>query len=361
VKLTVPTTFEEDFIDAIADYPIRSIYGSLMDEPGARAKKWLPTVGEKEVEAHIARARSKGIGFLYTVNASCSANLEFTAEGQRWLAERLGWLVDAGAEGVVLTNPYVVEMVKKRYPELKVSVSSLANVDSMDKALFYERLGVDVIYLPEYVNRDFKLLRAMSRRLRCELVPLVNLGCLVHCPLRDYHANFISHASESFARGCYLDYSIAKCAQLKAQSPVEFMKAPWIRPEDMSHYEKMGLSHFKLGGREKGREWILRAIASYARRSYSGFLNDLVIGLDGLQPFGDFPIYLDNRKLDGFIDFFAKKDCRLGCEGCSHCAVWLERAIASRGDTESYGQKVDLFLRRFTSGSFRTPLTQAGR
>ncbi len=358
MKLVVPTTFEEPFIEALAEQPVGSVYGSLSEEPGARAKKWLPTVSEEQLEDHIAYCRTRGIGFIYVMNASCNGNREFTGEGQRWLAERLGWLVDVGAEGIVTTNPYIIEMVKNRYPELKVTVSSLVNLDSVDKALFYENLGADTIYLPEYVNRDFKLLRALKKRVGCELVAIANLGCLIHCPLRDYHSNFISHASDSLARGCYLDYSLAKCTQIKSLSPIEVMKAPWIRPEDLTRYERIGITHFKLGGREKGGAWVLRAVAAYAGRTYSGALNDLVIGLDGLDPFGEFPVHLNNGRLDGFLDFFTKKDCRLGCQGCTHCQEWLDRAGSVDGDVQVYGKKIDRLLRRFTSGSFKAPLVR---
>lgn len=343
----------------LAGYPVERVYGSLSDEPGGRAKRWLPSAGEQEVAGHIAQCRSRGIGFVYAMNAACTGAYEFTAEGQKWLAERLGWLVEAGAEGVVTANPYIIEMVKRRYPELRVILSSLVHLDSVDQALFYEDLGVDAIYLPEYINRNFKLLRALKKRLSCELVVILNLACLIHCPLRDYHANFISHASESLDRGCYLDYSLAKCTQLKSASPVEVIKAPWIRPEDLYRYEKIGITHFKLGGREKGREWILRAVAAYAARQYSGNLNDLVIGLDGVDPFGPFPIHLDNTRLNGFLDFFNKKDCRLGCEGCNYCQEWLERAGTVEHNSRQYGAGIERMVRRFTSGSIRTPLARS--
>ena len=359
MRLIIPTTFEQDFPEALAGYPVQCVYGSLSGEPGARAKKWLPEAGEQQVEDHIAQCRSRGIGFVYTINASCSENREFTAEGQRWLAERLGWLAEAGAAGVVATNPYIIEMVKRRYPALRVNLSSLVKLDSVDQARFYEDLGVDAIYLPEYVNRNFKLLRALRKSLSCDLVIILNLGCLVHCPLRDYHANFVSHASASLQRGCYLDYSLAKCSQIKAASPVEAIKAPWIRPEDLARYEEIGFSHFKLAGREKGRQWLLRAVAAYCARRYEGNLNDLVIGLDGVDPFGDLPVYLDNSKLDGFIDFFKKKDCRLGCDGCAHCEEWLRRAVSLGGEVQQYKDRIGRLLGRFTSGSFKAPLAGA--
>jgi collagenase-like PrtC family protease len=361
--LVVPTTFEPEFLQQLTAFPVSAIYGSLSAEPGGRAKKSLPAVAEQDVEEHIAQARARGIGFFYTMNGSCGANREFTAEGQKWLAERFGWLVDVGAAGVVATNPGIIEMLKRRYPELRVVVSSIVNVNSVDKALFFQDLGVDTIYLPEYLGRDFKLLRALKKKLRCELVLILNLGCLVHCPMRDSHANFVSHSSECLDRGCYFDYSLAKCTQIRSTNPVELLKASWIRPEDLGRYEALGFANFKIAGREKGAEWILRAIAAYTDRKYDGALNDLVIGFDGMDmdSLGRFPVRLDNTRLNGFIDFFQKKDCRHGCDGCNHCDEWLARSASFTGDCKAYGEGIERLLRRFSSGSFKAPLTKAVR
>src|SRR3989338_6643295 len=48
VRLIVPTTFERSFIEALADYPVDRVYGSLSSEAGARAKAWLPQGGEQD-------------------------------------------------------------------------------------------------------------------------------------------------------------------------------------------------------------------------------------------------------------------------------------------------------------------------
>jgi hypothetical protein len=139
---------------------------------------------------------------------------------------------------------------------------------------------------------------------------------------------------------------------------VELLKASWIRPEDLSRYEKLGFSNFKVAGREKGAEWILRAVAAYSDRKYEGLLNDLIIGFDGMEPFGKFPVALDNSRLNGFIDFFQKKDCRQGCDHCPHCEEWLARAGSFNGDCKAYGEGIERLLRRFSSGSFKAPLTR---
>jgi collagenase-like PrtC family protease len=144
---------------------------------------------------------------------------------------------------------------------------------------------------------------------------------------------------------------------MKAARPADLIKAPWIRPEDLSRYEDVGIQHFKIAGREQETPWILRAVAAYSARSYQGDLNDLVPGFDALDPFGQFPLRVKNALLEGFIEFFDKKDCRLGCGGCTYCDEWAQRAISAEGDRERYVKGIERFLRRFASGAFRASLT----
>lgn len=358
MELIAPTCFAPQFLAGIQPFPVRYLYGSLPQEPGLRAKAWLPAVNEEELAQHIRQASAQGISFLYTLNATCLANREFTAQGQRWLVERLGWLAEVGGEGVIVANPYIMELIKARFPQLKVYVSTLANVDSPAKARFFLNLGVDGLHLPEYVNRNFTLLRELRQAVDCPLALTVNLGCLLHCPIRDYHANFISHASESLDLGCYIDYSLMKCTLAKLLSPEELLKSPWIRPEDTPVYEEVGISQFKISGRVEDMAWLLKALKAYSTRRYSGDLNDLVSTWHDIAPFGAFPLRLPNSRLDGFIDFFRQSGYSMKCAECSYCHDWAERAVTVAGDPQAYKHCLEQQLHRFISGSFRAPLAR---
>jgi collagenase-like PrtC family protease len=145
---------------------------------------------------------------------------------------------------------------------------------------------------------------------------------------------------------------------MKAARPADLIKAPWIRPEDLSRYEAIGIRHFKIAGREQETPWILRAVAAYSARSYPGDLNDLVTGLGSVDPFGQLPLRIHNALLEGFVEFFDKKDCRLGCDGCTYCEEWAQRAISEDGDRQRYAKGIERILQRFTSGAFRASLTR---
>ena len=130
----------------------------------------------------------------------------------------------------------------------------------------------------------------------------------------------------------------------------------FIRPEDLHFYEEIGIRKFKLVGRARPTEWILTALRAYSQRSYHGnfaeilgtfslyrdiarealrFLElkdiDTPKTLERLRKTNLFrpTIYINNKLLDGFLDFFRKLDCEnTSCRECGYCKRYAERAIS---------------------------------
>jgi collagenase-like PrtC family protease len=122
--------------------------------------------------------------------------------------------------------------------------------------------------------------------------------------------------------------------------PVEFIRAPWIRPEDVGAYEEIGIDCFKIAERSQETSWILRAANAYASRKYDGDLLDIINFPEGLYRFilsqqfpqRDLPDRLkpviDNRKLDGFLEFFRENTCRdRSCDDCGYCERVAEKVL----------------------------------
>ena len=50
----------------------------------------------------------------------------------------------------------------------------------------------------------------------------------------------------------------------------------------------------------------------------------------------DLDVYIDNRSLDGFIDFFLKENCELkSCQECGYCQRVAERVIKINPATQN--------------------------
>lgn len=362
MKLLVPTTFRPEFLEALRGTAAGSVYGALPDDPGMRPKTWIPSVDEAAMAEHIAQARSLGMEFVYTFNASCLGQREFSAEGQRWLAEKIGQWQDLGVKHVTLANPYVAQMVRERAPEIRLHISIVANIDTTNKAQFWEQMGAYSLYVHPNVNRDLRFIKALRQAVRCELTMLVNEGCLLQCPIREYHANLASHFGEALQGGYFMDYPSARCAAIKIATPAQLLKSPWVLPQDLGVYEELGIDTFKLAGRDKSPAWILRAVEAYSSRKYEGNLVDLISGFNDLDRVGGpVGLHIDTRRLDGFLRGFETMDCRRGCGSCRYCDTWAQRAVQLEPEVqEHYVAQVEGALERLARGTFRPRLAGSG-
>jgi collagenase-like PrtC family protease len=365
IALMLPTNWDNQLIERVAPLGPHYLYGSLPAEATLRSSLAVAEATEQQIAAHVAAASAKRIRFIYVMNATCLGNREFSEEGRRDILDRLQWVGEIGAAGVVTANPFLMELLRQNFPGLELHVSVLACVDDPRKAAWFEGLGAAVIHLDPQVNRDFRRLRAIRRAVSCRLSVVVNEGCILSCPIRQYHANMISHSRESIAGRYHVDYCYYKCSLFKERDPAEYLRAPWIRPEDVHIYEALGIQLFKVGGREKMEEgpashtdWIAEVAAAYHVRQCDDVAR-LLIGTPPVVPLFNNPvkrgrIRLNSRRLDGFLRFFQDDRCHLDCSRCDYCGRWAAGAVHVEGENEEYGRVLEAELRRIRLGSYRT-------
>jgi collagenase-like PrtC family protease len=320
--------------------------------------------------------------FSYLLNAPCLGNLQYSKKGYGQLIELLEWIDHARADSVTVGIPYLVDLARKRFPRLKVKVSTTARVNTMRKALQYEDMGVEEIIIDEHINREFKTLEAIRKEVKCNLELIVNNICLWQCPYNYEHVNHDGHASREGEEEqyCYLQYPGYLCLYRKLMNPVELLKSPWIRPEDIPHYEALGYDHFKITERFKRTPLLLENVMAYENRHYEGNLLDLftlprkgaftpvhleyfiqpkhvnIMKISELAKVFDLEvrelIQLDNKKLEGFIEHFKTKDCnQISCSHCRYCETVFEKvAVVKEEEVKRAAQKVRNFSEKLVSG-----------
>jgi len=377
MKFSVACNFEDALLDGLAPYPVYEIYGKLTTDyvGGGRPSFYLPEVGRKEVESFVKKTHEKGIEFNYLLNASSLDNTEYTREGQGKFQELLEWVDGIGADSVTVANINLLRMVKRRAPGLKVRISSHRFTDNARKVRFWVDNGADYIVVSETnIHREFKILEAMKKAAGdVELQLIVNNWCRQDCAIAGNHAVGLSAASRG-GKGFPLDYCSLVCNQLRLNEPVNYLRANWIRPEDLHYYEDMGYHNFKIVERNTPTPILLKRVAAYNARKYDGNLLDLVqnyaypaetfgekgkqfyskkrlvkyflkprtINLTKLTKVIDFgktasvlyplegknPVQIDNRALDGFLDRFETKGCMDDdCESCGYCQLWADKTV----------------------------------
>lgn len=249
-------------------------------------------------------------------------------------------------------------------------------------------MGVEEIIIDEHINREFKTLERIRKTVKCNLEILVNNICLWQCPYNYEHVNHDGHASREGEKedNCYLQYPGYLCLYRKLMEPVELLKSPWIRPEDVHHYEDMGYKHFKITERFKRTPLLIEHVKAYQNRRYDGNLLDLftlprkgaftplhleyfikpehvnIMKISELEKVFDLEvrqlIQMDNRKLDGFIEHFKKMDCnQTSCSQCLYCEKVFEKvAVVDREGVEKASKKVKDFSEKLLSGEiFEAP------
>jgi len=390
MKLRVGSNWDFALIDALQGTSVDALFGKLPFDivGGARPGFVLPQVNRDYVKRYIHACHEKGLEFSYLLNAPCLGNLHYSRKGYGQLIELIEWVDESGADAVTVGIPYLVDLVRKRFPRLKIKVSTIARVNTVRKALQYEDMGVEEIIIDEHINREFKNLEAIRKAVKCNLELIVNNICLWQCPYNFEHVNHDGHASRKGEEEayCYLQYPGYLCLYRKLTEPVELLKSPWIRPEDLPHYETIGYDHFKITERFKRTPLLLEHVKAYENRRYDGNVLDLftlprkgaftplhleyfikpehvdILKVSELGKVFDLEvrdlIQMDNRKLDGFIEHFKTKDCNeTSCSSCRYCETMFEKmAVVKEGELKKAAQRVKEFSDKLLTGEiFQSP------
>ncbi len=361
MKLSVAYNGDLDLIEKLKCYKsVSNIFGapSKMVTGGGRSSFVLPEITEGDIEKAVKNSHANNIEFNYVMNSACMGNKEYTDEKYKEIIEHLDWIKEIGADWITLANPYIIEVCKNRHPDLKISLSSFVTVESIQRAKYYDEIGVGEITVRENINRDFRLLEEMRKSVDCEIQLIANQACLYQCPYQFYHCNFVSHASQrdnSSSNG-QIDFCVLKCNKYRFSDPTEIIKSCWIRPEDIKFYEEIGIDKFKITDRSSPTQWLDNVVKTYQDRKLKGnnladILN-LCIGVNRrksnnsvikdtdimtkelknmrklVKAFALLEVNINNKELDGFIEHFKSFRCKeISCDSCGYCEEVSKRAI----------------------------------
>lgn len=373
MKLTIPVNWEDDYFEKIDFSQTEEIYGKLNIGliGGGRPTLTLPSVKKEKVKDFVEEAHRRNLKFNYLLNGTCFDNLEITRKGYRDIRKTLDWLSEIKVDGISVSLPMVMEIIKQNYPHFAVSVSVQVRIDSFEKARYWENLGADKLNISYVdINKDFEEIRKIKQKTSCKIQTIANLMCMNRCPMVTLHANYNAHASQKnhVSDNFSFDYYLFSCADKLLSNPVEILRSAFIRPEDLHYYEEAGVDNIKLVERIMTTDALALIVKAYTERSYDGNMMDLIHGLskyliynkntyywngikyilqpskvnllkahklvsqlDGIRKqkaFNEsFDLFIDNKKLDGFLDFFHKGLCHRDCTQCNYCDKYAAKAV----------------------------------
>ncbi|HRX94294.1 MAG TPA: U32 family peptidase, partial [Chitinophagaceae bacterium] len=142
MKLTIPVNWEDDYFDKIDFSETEEIYGKLNVGliGGGRPTLTLPNVKKEKVKDFVDEAHRRNLKFNYLMNGTCFDNLEITKTGYKDIRKTLDWLAENNVDGISVSLPMVMEIIKKNYPQFSISASLQFRIVSFKKARYWENL-----------------------------------------------------------------------------------------------------------------------------------------------------------------------------------------------------------------------------
>ena len=377
MNLSVAYNFDIGLIGELAKIPeVREMYGKMTIDHigGGRSNYTFDHVNSNQLRASVLEAHKRGLQFNYLLNAASLYGIEQTRSGQKKIRASLDFLSDIKVDSITVSSPYLLQIIKRNYSHFKVKVGAFTVIDNGAKAKSWEAMGADALCISAIAcNRNFELLKSIRDSVKCECILIANASCLQSCPYELTHMHMLSNSSrkDDPLNGFCLDYCFLHCSSKRLKEPVNYIRSIWIRPEDLTIYEKLGYSTFKLVERSCPSELILKRTKAYADRSFDGNLLELVGPVasikkelnvrpgQGLKLFftmfkpskikisslllmkrfadkvmcGDFRkeyagVYIDNRSLDGFLEVIKGHNCSVQkCSTCPICEEWTRKSL----------------------------------
>jgi collagenase-like PrtC family protease len=378
MEIVLASNFDDQLVERTAEFPVSTFFGGFPVQltGGGRPPQILPPVDPDRFRDHVATVHRHGRKFIATLNSNDLGLHEYRPGYVDRFRREVEELLDLGVDGFVVALPVLIEAIREEWPDVPISVSTFARIRTVTQAEYFLRLGARTLIIEE-ANRDFRLLKGLVR-MGAEVEVLVNQSCLPSCPYRAHHLNTSSLASQPEAPCPTFEYPILECGLEYVRDPSKIISGIFVRPEDLEVYEEVGVHRFKISGRNRSTDWLVKVAAAYARRSFTGNLAEILslVQVKGprsalrnllrtsadpeamtlakaFEPFGD--IIIDNSAFPtDFLRHISGVDCeRTSCTACGYCRRVAEKVLRISGvPPSSYRPPVDLpspvhFLSRF--------------
>jgi collagenase-like PrtC family protease len=263
-RLALPYNHDPGLVDLIEEHAphVNDLYFAASPTVVASGRHRLDVVRPREFVSEIAglveRIRPLGIKANVLVNPAC---LDDGYHDPTPILSHLSSLQEAGVSTVTVTDLNLAILIRRQLPELEISASTTALVNSAVKATLWRELcDVDDICPDRDVNKRPAALRAIRRAApRARIRLLVNDHCLPDCALRMQCMNSIAHNSPTWAQS-YLRW----CLGIKHEQPWVIYSNSMLVPANLAYYEKRGLVDIvKIQGRQASSDYIAALARHY--------------------------------------------------------------------------------------------------
>jgi putative protease len=181
-------------------------------------------------------------------------------------------LRDIKPDAVILSDPGVFSMFKKRAPELNIHISTQANITNAESARFWKDLGAKRLVLSRELTIDE--IREIRDKTTLELEVFVHGSICISYSGRCYMSSFLSSRSANkgeCANSCRWNYTLMEEKRPGEYFPVfEDERGTYVMSSKdlcmIGHLNLLadaGIDSFKIEGRMKGINYVAGVVKTY--------------------------------------------------------------------------------------------------
>ncbi|OIQ92612.1 putative protease YhbU precursor [mine drainage metagenome] len=230
---------------------------------------------DEEIEELLCQAKQRGKDVRIAINV-----MPAPSEVEAFLA-KIEPYAEWGAGGVMVCDPGLIPLVRRRYPTLEIHVSVTAGVFNTEDISFYDELGADYVVLPyRWGVAEAKAIRnASPMKLEAFMFQTSHRGRI--CPGRCYSSSYFhvkhfrdednkDHFIGSASRGgscyriCRVEWAL-QAGDYQHPQPPTLKGSPELLLWELPEYVAMGVERFKIPGRERSLELVADIVGFYRR------------------------------------------------------------------------------------------------
>ena len=328
---------------------VKEFFGSdaAHEEITARPGWRLPNISMIDLAKFVKEAKEAGILFNYTMNSiqPYGSKIEMIKH-KKDIQNFVKWLEGIGVYRITIANPMMALFIRE-VSNIELECSTIMHIDTVTQLKYYhETFGINKFCCSILKNRNKKFLENAAKY--CNDNGLIfELLCQEFCGVAGEDKNGVPYATHcAFRDSCYLchatnrskddsmaynNYPMGYCMMARSKNEQNWLRMRWIRPEDQKVYNEIGINYFKVSGRTGTTEYLKTVLEAYMSENFEGNLLTLWKPLQTIfskesELTYQHPEYIDNKKLDGFIDHWFKGDgfecenemCGVTCKYCEN-------------------------------------------
>ncbi|MDD4151691.1 MAG: U32 family peptidase, partial [Candidatus Gracilibacteria bacterium] len=168
MKFSVGYNEKYGFLDLLKEKKnnISSVYFALPKELGTSGRPIRQYNGDykSEIKELISTCKKYNIDTILLLNSTIESKDDFSVEKIKLLFDYIEEIIGYGLTSISITNMLYMKIILKRFPNLKYFSSVNCRLKTIEQAIFFKKLGINVLTIDRDINRNIDLIKKIESK-----------------------------------------------------------------------------------------------------------------------------------------------------------------------------------------------------